>query len=701
MLGNGKDGGNVNRSDSRDGVGSRGGDPAKRAAELREVIRYHDHRYYALDSPEMSDSEYDRLFRELRALEEAHPEMVTPESPTQRVGAEPLEAFREVEHLQPMLSLGNVMSREELEAWERRVVRLVREGGQDASEITFCVEPKIDGLAVSLRYENGRLAVGATRGNGRVGEDVTQNLRTVGAIPLVMLEREGESLPPVLEVRGEVYLPAKNFTRLNEERAVAGDPPFANPRNAAAGSLRQLDPAVARSRPLSIWCYGVGHVEGVEFSSQMDALSWLNERGFRVNPDVRTVGTIAEVAALYREWERRRAELGYDIDGIVVKVDDFRLQGLLGNVAREPRWAIAHKFAPSTAQTVLREIRVSVGRTGMLNPYAVLEPVVVGGVTVGMATLHNEEDIHHKDLRIGDTVVVQRAGDVIPQVVAPITDVRDGTEQVFRMPGKCPSCGAAVVRVEDEVAVRCPNPDCPGQQRELLEHFVSRGAMDIEGLGERLVRRLFDAGLVGDPADIYALSYDDLIGLEGFQDRSARKLLQSIGASRDRSLHRVVFGLGILHVGAQTAELLTGTFPSLERLSSAEVEEICEVEGIGPVVAKAVHDYFRDPRHMDLLERLVAAGVRSVDDGSAEGEGAAAGALRGRTFVLTGSLPGLSREEAGDMIRDAGGKVTASVSGNTDFVVAGQRAGSKLKKAEEAGIPVLDKEGLLALLDSG
>lgn len=675
-----------------------GGEPAERAAELRRVIRYHDHRYYALDSPEISDVEYDRLFRELEALEEAHPELVTPESPTQRVGSEPLQAFMEVEHLLPMLSLGNAMSREELEAWERRVGRLLQEAGEDASGTLYSVEPKIDGLAVSLRYEDGRLSLGATRGNGRVGEDVTQNLRTVGAVPLTMLEKEDEPPPRLLEVRGEVYLPAGDFARLNEERVAAGESTFANPRNAAAGSLRQLDPAIAASRPLSIWCYGIGYAEGVALSSQTEVLSWLGERGFRVNPDVRRVGTIEEVLQCYRDWESRRAELGYDIDGVVVKVDDFRLQETLGSVAREPRWAIAYKFHPSTAQTVLRDIGINVGRTGMLNPYAVLEPVEVGGVTVGMATLHNEQDVHRKDLRVGDTVVVQRAGDVIPQVVSPLTDLRDGTEQVFRMPSECPSCGTEVVRVEDEVAVRCPNPDCPAKQVELLEHFVSRAAMDIEGLGERLVRRLFDLGLVRDPADLYGLSYEDLRGLEGFQERSTRNLLEAIEASRDRPLARVVFALGIPHVGIQTAGLLVQRFGSLERLSSAEVEEIEEIDGVGPVVARAVHHYFRSPRQAELVAKLTRAGVRSEDERAGSDEAVGKRAGEGKTFVLTGALPGLSREEAGNLIRAAGGRVTGSVSRNTDYVVAGESPGSKLEKAEELGIPVLDEQGLRELL---
>ena len=459
-----------------------------RLEELRALIRHHDYRYYVLDSPEISDAEYDALFRELEELEKAHPELVTPDSPTQRVGGEPLPGFAEVRHGEPMLSLANAKNEEELAAWYARVTKLTAEAGWDPQGLRFVLEPKIDGLAVSLRYDEGRLTVGATRGNGEVGEDVTANLRTISAVPLAMLPAAAP-LPRMVEVRGEVYLPLEAFSRLNEQRLAAGEPTFANPRNAAAGSLRQLDPRVTASRPLSVWFYGVGLVEGREFKTQSEVLEWLRRAGFRVNPDVRTATSLEEIVAGCRFWQERREDLDYDIDGVVVKVDDRALQAALGAVGRDPRWAVAYKFAPTTAQTRLLKIHVSVGRTGVLNPWAELEPVEVGGVTVERATLHNEEDIRRKDLREGDMVILQRAGDVIPQVVAPLTDLRTGAEKPFRMPDRCPSCDTPVVRVPGEVAVRCPNPDCPAKRAEAIKHFVSKGAMDIEGVGEKLVER--------------------------------------------------------------------------------------------------------------------------------------------------------------------------------------------------------------------
>lgn len=668
---------------------------AGRAEELRELIRHHDYRYYVLDSPEISDAEYDALFRELRELEEAHPELVTPDSPTQRVGGEPLEAFAQVWHIEPMLSLANAKDRQELAAWHARVVKLVAEAGFEPAALRFTLEPKIDGLAVSLRYEHGRFVTGATRGNGTVGEDVTQNLRTIAAIPLVM--RPGaEPPPPLVEVRGEVYLPLAAFERLNEQRIAAGEPTFANPRNAAAGSLRQLDPRVTAARPLSMWTYGVGYVEGDPFHSQWEVLGWLRARGFRVNPDVRMAETLGELEEACRDWEARRAELDYDIDGVVIKVDDRRMQVALGAAGRDPRWAVAYKFAPTTAQTRLLRIGINVGRTGTLNPFAVLEPVEVGGVTVSLATLHNEEDIHRKDLREGDVVVVQRAGDVIPQVVAPLTDRRDGSERPFRMPDHCPSCGTAVVRTPGEVAVRCPNPECPAKLVEALEHFVSRGAMDIEGVGEKLVRRFFDLGLVRDPADLYRLRFEDLIGLEGFQEKAARKVLAAIEASKDRPFERVLFALGIPHVGGQTAALIARRFPSLAELRAAEAEDIAAVEGVGPVIAESVAGFFRDPRNADLVDRLAAAGVRMEAERRAAPS--PAGPLAGKTFVLTGTLPTLSRDEATRLIEGAGGRVVGSVSAKTDYVVVGASPGSKLAKAEKLGVALVDEAGLRRLL---
>lgn len=669
-----------------------------RIEELRALIRHHDYRYYVLDSPEISDAEYDELFRELRELEEAHPELVTPDSPTQRVGGEPLPGFAEVRHREPMLSLANAKNEEELRAWHARVLKLTAEAGWETSYLRFVLEPKIDGLAVSLRYEEGRLVVGATRGNGEVGEDVTANLRTIPAVPLAMLPAAAP-FPRVVEVRGEVYLPLEAFSRLNEQRLAAGESTFANPRNAAAGSLRQLDPRVTASRPLSVWFYGVGLLEGKELRTHHEVLDWLRLAGFRVNPDVRLVETLPEIIAGCRHWQELRDKLDYDIDGVVVKVDDRALQAALGAVGRDPRWAVAYKFAPTTAQTRLLKIHVSVGRTGVLNPWAELEPVEVGGVTVERATLHNEEDIRRKDLREGDMVILQRAGDVIPQVVAPLTDLRTGAEKPFRMPDHCPSCGTAVVRVPGEVAVRCPNPDCPAKRAEAIKHFVSKGAMDIEGVGEKLVERLLALSLIRDAADLYRLEARQLAGLERLGEKSATNIVSAIEASKNRPLARVLFALGIPHVGIENAELLVRRFRSLAALREASVAEISETPGIGPVIAQSVWDFFHEPRNLDLLARLREVGV-TMEEPRAGEEGVgttAAGPLAGKTFVLTGTLPTLSHEEATALIVGAGGRVTGSVSSKTDYVVVGKDPGSKLVRARELGIPLLGEEELVAL----
>lgn len=681
--------------------------PAERIEALRALIRHHDYRYYVLDSPEISDAEYDALFRELQDLEAAHPELITPDSPTQRVGGEPLAAFRQVRHIEPMLSLANAKNEEELRAWYTRVAKLAGEAGAGPELLRFVLEPKIDGLAVSLRYDDGRLVVGATRGNGEVGEDVTANLRTISTVPLAMLAAAAP-YPSVVEVRGEVYLPLAAFAQLNEQRVAAGEPTFANPRNAAAGSLRQLDPRVTASRPLSTWFYGIGYVEGRDFAAHHEVLEWLRRAGFRVNPDVRMAATAEEVIAGCREWQERRDRLDYDIDGVVVKLDDRRLQAALGAAGRDPRWAVAYKFAPTTAQTRLLKIHINVGRTGVLNPWAELEPVEVGGVTVERATLHNEEDIRRKDLREGDMVIVQRAGDVIPQIVAPLTELRTGAEKPFCMPSECPSCGTPVVRVAGEVAVRCPNPDCPAKRAEAIKHFVSKGAMDIDGVGEKLVERLLSLGLIRDAADLYRLEATQLADLERLGEKSAANIIAAVEASKKRPLARVIFALGIPHVGAENAELLAQRFGSMQALREASMEEIAETPGIGPVIAESVRQYFRDPRNLDLLARLEEAGVSMAaparaDTGVAgpreEGtRGGAQGPLSGKTLVLTGTLPTLSRQQATDLIEAAGGRVTGSVSAKTDYVVVGEEAGSKLTRARELGISLLDEEGLRTLL---
>ncbi len=674
-----------------------GGDQA-RIAELRELIRHHEYRYYVLDSPEISDADYDKLYRELQDLEAVHPGLVTPDSPTQRVGGEPLSAFSQVRHGEPMLSLANAKNEDELRAWHARVVKLSGEAGWDLETLRFVLEPKIDGLAVSLRYEGGTLTVGATRGNGEIGEDVTSNLRTIATVPLTMLGRVAP-VPAVVEVRGEVYLPLAAFERLNEQRVAAGEATFANPRNAAAGSLRQLDPRVTASRPLSTWFYGVGFAEGRRFASHEDVLAWLRSAGFKVNPDTRTAETVDQIIAGCRWWHDRRDQLDYDIDGVVVKVDDRALQAALGAVGRDPRWAVAYKFAPTTAQTRLRHIHVNVGRTGVLNPWAELEPVEVGGVTVERATLHNEEDIRRKDLREGDMVILQRAGDVIPQVVSPLTELRTGEEVPFSMPARCPSCGTEVVRTPGEVAVRCPNPDCPGKLAEAIKHFVSRGAMDIDGVGDKLVERLLSLGLIRDAADLYKLEAEQLAGLERLGEKSAANIIAAIAASKDRPLSRVLFALGILHVGGENAELLVRRFGSIEALWTATTEEIAETPGIGPVIAASVREFFADPRNLDLIRRLEQAGVTTVVTEREVAAGAVVrGPLTGKTFVLTGTLPSMSRQEVTDLIAAAGGRVTGSVSAKTDYVVVGEEPGSKLDKARTLEITLLDEQGLKDLL---
>jgi DNA ligase (NAD+) len=667
--------------------------PSARVEELRSVIRHHEYRYYVLDSPEVSDAEYDKLYRELQDLEAAYPELVAPDSPTQRVGGEPLSAFTQVRHGEPMLSLANAKSEDELRAWYARVVKLSAEAGWDPGTLHFVLEPKIDGLAISLRYEEGRLTVGATRGDGEVGEDVTSNLRTISTVPLTLLA-DAAPFPTAVEVRGEVYLPLAAFEQLNEQRVAAGEATFANPRNASAGSLRQLDPRVTASRPLSTWFYGVGHVEGRRFAGHLEVLAWLRRAGFKVNPDTQSATTIDQIVAGCRQWQDRRDQLDYDIDGVVIKLDDRGLQAALGAVGRDPRWAVAYKFAPTTAQTRLVRIHINVGRTGVLNPWAELEPVEVGGVTVERATLHNEEDIRRKDLREGDMVILQRAGDVIPQVVAPLTDLRTGAERPFCMPQACPACGTAVTRNAGEVAVRCPNPDCPGKLAEAIKHFVSKGAMDIDGVGDKLVDRLLDLALIRDAADLYQLRAEQLAGLERLGEKSAANIIAAIAASKERPLARVLFALGILHVGGENAELLVRRFGSIEALREASAEEIGGTPGIGPVIAGSVWEFFRDSRSLDMVGRLEQAGVTMTAPAPAEGPAAGGGPLGGKTFVLTGTLPSLSRQEATDLIASAGGRVTGSVSAKTDYVVVGDEPGSKLDKAKELGIALLDEQGL-------
>jgi DNA ligase (NAD+) len=661
------------------------------AEELRRQLEYHNHRYYVLDDPEISDADYDALLNELRDLEAEHPELRTPDSPTQRVGAEPLDKFEQVRHLQPMYSLANARNEEELAAWVLRSERYLARQGVEMGDVRFVTEPKIDGLAISLVYENGVLIRGATRGNGEIGEDVTTNLRTIGAIPLRI-----EGAPPLLEVRGEAYLPLAAFAKLNEERAAAGEPTYANPRNTAAGSIRQLDPQLAASRPLSIWCYSVGALEGLSFDTHSESLEWLREHGFRVNRDVGVHDTVDEVVAACRAWEERRDRLDFEIDGVVVKVDDLDLQRQLGVVGREPRGAIAWKFAPTTATTILRGIAWNVGRTGHMVPFAQLEPVQVSGVTVKLATLHNEEDLRRKDVREGDEVIVMRAGDVIPQVVSPTAKAQKAKRRGAPPgpPERCPACDTPTIKPEESVWTICPNrTGCPGQVFQAVKHFV--GAMDIDGLGEENARRFLDIGLIENMADIYDLTVERLAELDGFGELSGRNLVEAIEASKQQPFHLVLYALGIPGIGFVNARNLARHFRAVDALLAASEEELTGVEGMGPIMAKTVHETLAEGRTRELIERLRGYGLQMEEEGPAP---PTEGPLVAKTLVLTGTLPNLTRPDATARIEQAGGKVTGSVSKRTDYVVAGADPGTKLTKAQDLGVEVLDEEGLLALL---
>jgi DNA ligase (NAD+) len=666
-------------------------DVATRAEELRRQLEYHGHRYYVLDDPEISDPDYDALLNELRDIEADHPDLRSPDSPTQRVGGRPLDKFEEVPHLQPMLSLANARNEEELAAWVVRSERYLARQGVEMGDVRFVSEPKIDGLAISLVYENGVLVRGATRGNGEVGEDVTQNLRTIGAIPLRV-----DDAPPLLEVRGEIYLPLAAFARLNEQRAEAGEPTFMNPRNSAAGSIRQLDPALAASRPLSMWTYGIGEVDGLEFDTHHEWLEWLRDHGFRVNPDVQVHDRVEEVVAACDAWLERRDRLDFEIDGVVVKVDDLDLQRQLGVVGREPRGAIAWKFPPTTATTTLQQVAWNVGRTGHMVPFAVLEPVQVSGVIVKLATLHNEEDLLRKDVRDGDEVIVMRAGDVIPQVVSPTSKAQRAKKRSDppRPPEKCPACGTPTIKPEGSVWTICPNrAGCPGQVFQAVKHFV--GAMDIDGLGEENVRRFLSEELIGDAADLYDLTPDRLAELEGFGEISANNLVQSLEASKEQPFERVLYGLGIPGVGYVNARNLARHLRSMDALMEATEDQLVEVEGIGPIMARTIEETLAEDRTRELIQRFRESGLRMEEEGPAA---PAEGPLVGKTLVLTGTLPNLTREEATQRVEAAGGKVTGSVSKKTDYVVAGADPGSKMTKAEQLGTEILDEDGLLALL---
>jgi len=665
--------------------------PEERAAALRRLIEHHSYRYHVLDDPEIGDDRYDALFEELRKLEAEHPGVVTPDSPTQRVAPEPVSELEKVRHPQPMLSLANARSAEELRAWIQRMRNFLAREGISDPEFEYVCEPKIDGLAISLIYRDGAFERGATRGNGEIGEDVTHNLRTIPAIPLRL---EMEDPPPLVEVRGEVYMSLPDFAKLNERRAEAGLSTFMNPRNSAAGTIRQLDPKLAADRPLSLWCYAIGATDGISFDTHWDALEWLREHRFPVHPDVTKLRLEEEVVAQCRAWEERRGSLEFEIDGVVVKVNQVELQRRLGSVGREPRWAIAWKFAPTTAVTMLNGIGWNPGKFGDLHPYAMLEPVHVGGVTVKLATLHNEEDLRRKDIREGEEVIVLRAGDVIPQVLSPAPHVAERSQRPDppRPPARCPVCDTPTVKPEGSVFTRCPNRDCPGRRWQLLKHYV--GAMDIDGLGEKQVNLFMELGWVRTAADFYRLTADQIASQEGFGEISAQKLVRAIEQSKEQPFGRVLFALGIEEVGYVTGRNLAQHFRSLDAMLADAPEQLEEAPGVGPKMARTIHDQLHEPAMLALIGDLRELGLRFEEEGPPAGDGR----LAGKTFVLTGTLPTVTREQASESIVAAGGKVTGSVSRKTDYLVAGESPGSKLAQAERLGVPVIDEDGLRALL---
>ncbi len=660
----------------------------ERIEELVEQINYHGYRYYVLDDPEISDAQYDAMVRELVELEEQFPDLRRPDSPTQRVGAPPVEEFGTVEHEVPMLSLDNAFNEQELLDFDERLRRQVElESDED---IRYVCELKIDGLAVNLRYERGVFVLGSTRGDGYTGENVTENLRTVQSIPLTL---RGE-MPGALEVRGEVFLPWSEFERINREREANEEPPFANPRNAAAGSLRQLDSRITASRRLDMFCYGTGVVTDTELTSHTQELELIERLGFKVNPHTRAVASISEAVEYCAEWSERREELDYEVDGVVVKADSMELQQRAGATSHGPRWAIAFKFPAEQAETVVKDIEIQVGRTGALTPRAVMEPVFVDGSTVSHATLHNEDEIRRKDVRIGDHVIIRKAGEVIPEVVRSLPEKRTGSERAFEMPSECPVCGTPVVRAEGEAVARCPNLNCPAQKLRLLEHWAGRQAMDIDGLGPAVAEQLLDRGLVDTPADLYELTREQVADLERMAEKSADNLINAIEASKSRGLAPLIFALGILHVGRTVAARLAEAYPSLEALAAAPSEELEAVPDIGPKIAQSLRKYFDRPESKELIARLQALGVQTERSEEAVG----GSELEGVSFVFSGKLEQMTREEAEELVEQLGGRATSSVSGNTDYVVAGPGAGSKLEKARQLGIQVLSEDEFLRMV---
>lgn len=660
----------------------------KRAGELRREIERHNHNYYVLDRPAITDAAFDRLMRELADLEQEHPGLATPDSPTRRVGGRPREGFVTVRHPAPLLSLGNAFAEGELRDFDRRVRQAL-----PGEKVEYIAELKIDGLAVSLLYENGLLIRGATRGDGEHGEDITPNLRTVRAVPLRLKENI-----PLLEVRGEVFMPKEAFARLNESRDEAGEQLFANPRNAAAGSLRQLDPGVTAARKLSIFVYALGQAEGVDLPAHSAVLAWLRGQGFKVNPHYRLLPDIDAVLGYCREWQQDRFNLPYATDGVVVKLNALSQQLRLGATMKSPRWAIAWKYPPEQARTVVKDIIVRVGRTGVLTPTAILSPVRLAGTTVTKATLHNEDMISEKDIRIGDTVLVHKAGDVIPEVLEVIRDAPRPSEKPYAMPAECPDCHRPVIRREGEAAVRCTNPACPSRCREGLIHFVSRNAMDIAGLGPAVLSQLIATGQVQDAADLYRLKKDELAAMERMGEKSAQNLLEAIEISKKNELHRLLFALGIRHVGERAAKILAGRFGSMDNIASAGLEELVEIPEIGPKIAESITEYFALKENLGLLDKLARLGVNMTSESARHRSGTLP--LEGQTVVLTGGLKNYTRQEAGEMIEKLGGRVSSSVSKKTDLVVAGEDPGGKYQKAVALNVKILDEEGFTALLEA-
>ena len=662
----------------------------KEINELKKSINYHNRRYYVLDDPEITDAEYDSLFKRLLDLEHHYPELVTMDSPTQRVGAEPLEAFSEVQHRLPMLSLENGFSDKNIRDFDTRIKKLIK----DNFQYNYTVEPKIDGLAVELVYENGSLLVASTRGDGYVGEDVTHNIKTILTVPLTLTQTKAQRpIPELLEVRGEVYMETAAFKRLNRKRLEMNLPVFANPRNAAAGSLRQLDPRVTAKRPLNMFCYGIGEIKGLEFEEQHELMISLQQWGLRVNiPHIQVCNTIDEVIDYCHHFEEIRSQFPFEIDGAVIKINQLSLQSQLGQKSRSPRWALAYKFRPTQETTKLIKIDVQVGRTGALTPVAHLEPVEIGGVLVKRATLHNQEEIHKKDIRELDTVIVQRAGDVIPEVIKAVKSKRTGQEKIFSMPSQCPVCGTRVTKRKGEVVQRCPNPDCPAQIKESLKHFVSKGAMNIDGLGDKIISQLIEKGIVYDEADIFRLGLEDLKKLDKTEDKSATNLLKAIENSKRTTLGKFIYALGIRHVGEHIADLISKHFITLERIQEATKEEIESISGVGEEIAKSIISYFDDESKRQLIKRLIDAdiqfeGVLSIP----------ASPVAEKIFVLSGTLSSMKRSEAKELILRNGGRLVSSVSSNTDYLVVGESPGSKLRKAEDLGITILNEDEFLKL----